>query len=120
MGQHPNPDPGEEDLEALGTPVYDGSGLSVRALSAEELQRFLDVHADQPAQRLGSGWGALEPPGRTLGVPRTPPAAGHESPRPTPPVRAEPITGSLGRLAAQPWPSIGAAAARSWPAGPAA
>jgi len=97
MGQHPNPDPGEEDLEALGTPVYDGSGLSVRALSAEELQRFLDVHADQPAQRLGSGWGALEPPGRTLGVPRTPPAAGHESLGPTPPVVAEPITGSLGR-----------------------
>jgi Nuclease-related domain len=99
MGQHPNPnpDPGEKDPEALGTPVYEGSGLSVRALTAEELQRFLDVHADQPAQRLGSGWGALDPPGRTVGVPRTPPAAGHEHPGPTPPVLAEPITGSLGR-----------------------
>src|SRR5215213_7500755 len=30
------------------------------------------------------------------GVPRTPPAAGHESLGPTPPVVAEPITGSLG------------------------
>jgi hypothetical protein len=99
MGQHPdlNPDPGEEDLEALGTPVYEGSGLSVRALTAEELQRFLHVHADQPGQRLGSGWGALDPPWRTLGVPRTAAAAGHEHPGPTPPVLAEPIKGSLGR-----------------------
>jgi Nuclease-related domain len=97
MGQHPDPYPGEEDLEALGTPVYEGSGLSVRALSAEELQQFLDAHADQPAQRLGSGWSALAPPGRTLGVPRTPPAAGHDPPGPAPPVLAEPIAGSLGR-----------------------
>ena len=97
MGQHPDPYPGEEELEALGTPVYEGSGLSVRALTAEELQRFLDAHAGQPAQRLGSGWGALDPPGRTLGVPRTPPAAGHEPPGPAPPVPAEPIAGSLGR-----------------------
>jgi hypothetical protein len=97
MGQHPDPNPGEDDLEALGTPVYEGSGLSVRALTAEELQRFLDAHADQPAQHLGRGRGALDPPGRTLGVPRTPPAAGHEHPGPTPPVLAEPITGSLGR-----------------------
>jgi Nuclease-related domain len=97
MGQHPDPDPGEEDLEALGTPVYEGSGLSVRALTAEELQQFLDAHADQPAQRLGSGWSALDPPGRTLGVPRTPPAAGHEPPGPAPPVLAKPIAGSLGR-----------------------
>jgi hypothetical protein len=97
MGQHPDPYPGEEDLEALGTPVYEGSGLSVRALSAEELERFLDAHAGQPAQRLGSGWGPLDPPGRTLGVPRTPPAAGYEPPGPAPPVLAEPIAGSLGR-----------------------
>jgi hypothetical protein len=97
MGQHPDPDPGEEDLEALGTPVYEGSGLSVRALTAEELQRFLDAHADQPAQRLGSGWAALDPLGRTLGGPRTPPAAGHEHPGPAPPVLAEPIAGSHGR-----------------------
>jgi hypothetical protein len=71
MRQHPNPDPDgyedRDDLEALGTPVYQGSGLSVRALTAEELQRFLDAHADQPAQRLGSGWAAFDPPGHPLG-----------------------------------------------------
>jgi hypothetical protein len=93
MGQHPDPDPDEdeEDLEELGTPVYQGSGLSVRALTAEELQRFLDAHADQPAQLLGSGWAALDPPGHPLEDPQTPPAA-------TPPaVPAEPPAGSLGR-----------------------
>jgi hypothetical protein len=30
MRQHPDPDPDEEDLEELGTPVYQGTGLSVR------------------------------------------------------------------------------------------
>jgi hypothetical protein len=93
MRQHPDPDPyeeDEEDLEELGTPVYQGSGLSVRALTAEELQRFLDAHADQHAELLGSGWAAVDPPGHPLGGLRTPPA-------PTPPVvPAEPVTGSLG------------------------
>ena len=94
MGQRPDPDPNpyedEEDLEELGTPVYQGSGLSVRALTAEELQRFLAAHADQPAQLLGSGWATLEPPRHPLGGPRTPPAA-------TQPVMpAEPVVGSLG------------------------
>jgi hypothetical protein len=104
MRQHPDPDPDdyededldryhhdgdEEDLEELGTPLYQGSGLSVRALTAEELQRFLDAHHDQPAQLLGSGWTAHDPPGHSLGVPRTPPAA-------TLPVPAEPPSGSLG------------------------
>ena len=92
MGQHPNPDPDkdEDDLEALGTPLYQGTGLSVRALSAEELQRFLNAHAGQSTELLGSGWAALDPPGHPLGVPRTPAA-------PTlPVVPAEPITGSLG------------------------
>jgi hypothetical protein len=92
MRQHPDSDPDpyedEEDLEELGTPVYQGTGLSVRALTAEELQRFLDAHDDQPAELLGSGWAALDPPGHPLGVPRTPPA-------PTLPVPAE-VTGSLG------------------------
>ena len=63
----------DEDLEELGTPVYHSSGLSVRALTAEELQRFLDAHADQPAELLGSGWAALDPPGHPGGPP-TPPA----------------------------------------------
>jgi Nuclease-related domain len=80
MRQHPDPDPydedeDEEDPEELGTPVYQGSGLSVRALTAEELQRFLDAHQGQPAQLLGRGWTALYPPGDPLGGPRTPPAA---------------------------------------------
>jgi hypothetical protein len=49
-----------EELE-LGTPVYEGTGLSVRALTAEELDRFLAAHAGQPAQLLGSGWERLQP-----------------------------------------------------------
>jgi hypothetical protein len=94
MRQHQDPDPDpygedEEDLEDLGTPVYQGSGLSVRALTAEELQRFLDAHADQPAELLGSGWAALDPPGDPLGGPRIPQA-------PTPPVVPAEVTGSLG------------------------
>jgi hypothetical protein len=100
MRQQPDPDnfhedfdrydEDEEDLEELGTPVYQGTGLSVRALTAEELQRFLDAHHGQPARLLGSGWAALDPPGNPVGGPRTPPA-------PTPPgVPAEPVTGSHG------------------------
>jgi hypothetical protein len=94
MRQHQDPDPDgyedEEDLEDLGSPVYQGTGLSVRALNAEELQRFLDAHAGQPAQLLGSGWVALDPPAQPLGVPRTPPAASR------PVVPAGPPAGSLG------------------------
>jgi Nuclease-related domain len=107
MRQYPDPDPDEyededlenfhddfhedlEELEELGTPVYQGTGLTVRALTAEELQRFLDAHADQPAQLLGSGWAAPDPPGHPLGVPRTSPTA-------TPPaLPAELPSGSLG------------------------
>jgi hypothetical protein len=92
MHQHPDPDPDDhqdEDLEELGTPVYQGSGLSVRALTAEELQRFLDAHHDQPAQLLGSGWAALDPPGHPLAGPQTPPA-------PTAALPAGPVAGSLG------------------------
>jgi hypothetical protein len=92
MRQHPDPyedEDDEEDLEELGTPVYQGTGLSVRALTTEELQRFLDAHPSQPAELLGSGWAALDPPGRSLGVPRTPPAL-------TAAVPAEPPTRSLG------------------------
>jgi Nuclease-related domain len=100
MGQHHHPDDfhdedlgryndEDEDLEELGTPVYEGTGLSVRALTAEQLQRFLDAHADQPAELLGSGWTALDPPGHPRGDIRTPPAA-------TLPVPASPVIGSLG------------------------
>jgi hypothetical protein len=91
MRQHQDPDDyedeDEEDLEELGTPVYQGTGLSVRALTAEELQRFLDAHQGQPAELLGSGWTALDPPAHPLGRARTPSAAA---------VPAEPVTGSHG------------------------
>ena len=91
MGQHYDPDDlDHQDLDDLGRPVYHGDGLSVRELSAEELQRFLDAQAGQPAQRLGSGWATLNPSGHPEGVPRTPRAGTAAAP-------AEPITGSHGR-----------------------
>ena len=98
MGQHPNPDPDkdEDDLEALGTPFYQGTGLSVRALTAEELQQFLDAHADQSAELLGSGWAALDRPGHPLTVPRTPPGAEPAPPQPQPVLPAQHAAGSLG------------------------
>jgi hypothetical protein len=98
MGQHPNPDPDkhEDDLEELGTPFYQGTGLSVRALSAEELQQFLDAHADQPAELLGSGWTTLDRPGHPLTVPRIPPGAASASPQPQPRLPAQHAAGSLG------------------------
>jgi hypothetical protein len=98
MRQHPDPDDfHDEDLDDdLGRPVYQGSGLTVRELDAEQLQRFLDAHAGQPARLLGSGWAALDPPEHALGVPRTPPGAGLEAPEPLATVPAEPITGSQG------------------------
>jgi Nuclease-related domain len=98
MHQHPDPDDyeDEEDLDELGTPVYQGTGLSVRALTAEELQRFLDAHAGQPAELLGSGWAALDPSAHPLGVPRTPPGAGREPSGPLTTVAAGPPSGSLG------------------------
>jgi hypothetical protein len=80
----------KENLEELGTPVYQGTGLSVRALTAEELQRFLDAHQGQPAQLLGSGWAALDPPAHHLGDSRTPPEAT------LPAVPARSPAGSLG------------------------
>jgi hypothetical protein len=100
MRQHSDPDDfhdedldryeDEEDLEELGTPLYQGTGLSVRALTAEELQRFLDAHAGQPAELLGSGWTTLDPPAHPLGGSRVPPA-------PTlPAVPAGPVSGSHG------------------------
>jgi hypothetical protein len=98
MRQHPDPNDDEDDenLEELGAPVYQGTGLSVRALTAEELQRFLDANADQPAQLLGSGWTALDAPGDLSGGSRTSPEAGVEPPGPLATVLSEPITGSHG------------------------
>jgi hypothetical protein len=98
MGQHPNPDPNkdEDDWEELGTPFYQGTGLSVRALTAQELQQFLDIHVDQPAQRLGSGWAALDPPGHPLTVPPTPSGAAAAPSQSQPALPAQHATGSLG------------------------
>jgi hypothetical protein len=75
MRQHPDPGPEENDLEERGTPVYQGNGLSVRALTAEELERFLDAQVGQPARLLGSGWTALDSWAHPLGGSRTPPWA---------------------------------------------
>ncbi|MFL6269737.1 MAG: hypothetical protein ACJ75A_06180 [Actinomycetes bacterium] len=92
MHQHadfdPDHDEDQEDPEEVGTPVYRGSGLSVRALTAEELQRFLNSHADQPAELLGSGWAALDSPGYAARGPGTSPTAAA--------VRAVAVTGSHG------------------------
>jgi Nuclease-related domain len=98
MGQHPNSDPDKDEgeLEELGTPFYQGTGLSVRALTAEELQQFLDAHADQPAELLGSGWAALDRPAHPHKVPRTPPGAEPAPPEPRPVLPAPHATGSLG------------------------
>ena len=97
MRQHPDPDGFhdqglnryDEDDE-FGRPLYQGSGLTVRELTAEELQGFLDAHQGQPAQLLGSGWAGLDPPA-SLGVPWTPLAATQ------PMAPAGPPAGSLGR-----------------------
>jgi len=98
MGQHPNPNPDndEDHLEALGTPFYQGNGLSVQALTAEELQQFLDAHADQSAELLGSGWAALDRPAHPFGVLRAPLGAEPASPQPEPVLPAQEAAGSLG------------------------
>jgi hypothetical protein len=100
MGQHSNPNPDrnrdEHEPEELGALFYQGNGLSVRALTAEELQQFLDAHADQPAELLGSGWATLDRPGHPLKVPRTAPGAEPAPPQPQPVLPAQHATGSLG------------------------
>jgi hypothetical protein len=70
------PEDHPDELE-LGTPVYEGTGLSVRALTAEEVDRFLQAHTGQPAQLLGSGWDALQP-----SVPQPTATASRASPDP--------------------------------------
>jgi hypothetical protein len=101
MGQHPDPDPDpdkdEDELEELGEPFYQGDGLSVRALTAQELQQFLDAHAGQPAERLGSGWAALDPPERLLRGSRTSPGAEPAAPQPQPMLPTQQATSSCGR-----------------------
>jgi hypothetical protein len=100
MGQHPNPDPDKDedalDLGELGVPFHQGTGLSVRALTAEELQQFLDAPADQLAELLGSGWAALDRPAHPFRVPRAPSGAEPRPAEPQPVLPAQPVTGSLG------------------------
>jgi hypothetical protein len=90
----------DDDLDCeddeFGRPVYRGSGLTVRELSAAELQRFLDAHAGQPARLVDSGWAALDPPGHPRGVPQTPRGVEREPPEPVATVPAQPPAGSLG------------------------
>lgn len=106
----PYDDGDEEDLEELGEPVYQGSGLSVRELTAEELQRFLDAHYGQPAELLGSGWAALDQLGDPLGFP--------EPLRPRRwRYRSSRSREAWAALVARPWPPTGVGAWRSWPAG---
>jgi Nuclease-related domain len=50
------------DGEELGTVVYQGTGLTVRALTAEQLDRFLHAHTSQPARQVGAGWDQRPPP----------------------------------------------------------
>jgi Nuclease-related domain len=102
MPQDPDPDPDEDDLEERGTPVYQGIGLSVRALTAEELERFLDAQAGQPARLLGRGWTVLDSSAYPLGGSRTPPWAEPEplGLQPVIPAQADAATlGSPGRSA---------------------
>jgi hypothetical protein len=103
MRQQPTPDPYKnEDLEGLGAPVYEGSGLSVRALTAEQLQRFLDAHAGQPTQPLGSIRAARDPAGHPAGVPWAAPEAAPALPGlplSAPAEAAEEAAGSPGRSA---------------------
>jgi hypothetical protein len=99
-----------KDLEELGTPVYQGSGLSVRALTAEELQRFLDAHHGQPAELLaaaGPPWTHQDTPLGSLGPLRLQRCRC----RPCRPAAA------MAARAARPWPPPDAAAAGSWPPG---
>ena len=116
----PQPDKDEDDLEELGAPFYQGNGLSVRALTAEELQQFLDAHADQPP----SCWAAAGPhwiDQATLAgspEPLREPSLHHPNPsrcsQPSKPPAA------WATPAAPPSPNTGAAAPPSWPPGPAA
>jgi hypothetical protein len=92
---HPDPDK-DDDLEELGAPVYEGSSLSVRALTTEELQRFLDAHHGQPTQPLGSGWAALDPAGHPAGMPWAAPAAELALPGPRLSASVEPAEGAAG------------------------
>jgi|SoiMethySBSTD1v2_1073268.scaffolds.fasta_scaffold2160870_2 hypothetical protein len=86
MCQHPEPnarrDEAEEEAEELGTPIYGGSGLSVRALTAAELQRFLDAHHGQPAQPSAAAGMPCTHQGTPSGFPRSVQRLGLSSPEP--------------------------------------
>jgi Nuclease-related domain len=94
----------------------------VRALTAEEVDRFLQAHAGQPAQLLGSGWDALQPSARPAGAPRRgspdplhPAALGWQAPLPAGP-RLAPRGGygSPGRSALQTYRQQRAAELAGW------
>jgi hypothetical protein len=85
------PDDLDDDGE-LGTPVYDGTGLTVRALTHEQLARFLDAHAEEPARLLGAGRERHQPqpstpPTQPAPDPAGPAAAGWPAPAVADPTR---------------------------------
>jgi hypothetical protein len=96
------------DRRAYG---LDDPGPAKHRLARVELQQFLDVHADQPAQLLGTGWDALDRPahpqgssgafGRRACVSRTQPV-----------LPGQPVTAASVTPAAPPSPPTGAAGER--------
>jgi hypothetical protein len=102
--------------------VYEGTGLSVRAFTAEELDRFLDAHAGQPAQLFGGGWDTLQSPAqptrrpfRGSSDPLGPATTGWQTPLPAAP-RLAPRGGygSPGRSALQTYRQQRAAELAGW------
>jgi hypothetical protein len=65
-----------DDDGEFGTPVYEGTGLTVRALTHEQLAGFLDAHAEEPARLLGAGRDQLKPTPPPVPAQRAPDPAG--------------------------------------------
>jgi hypothetical protein len=119
MRQHPDPNPNgyeDEDMEELGTPIYEGSGLSVRALTARSSSgSWTPTPASPP-----SGWAAVGPPWTHRGTPWGVPGPLRSLPDPC--RRSDPgrLPAAWAGLAAPPSRSTGATAPPSWPPGPTA
>jgi hypothetical protein len=123
-GYHDEDGHDEEDLEELGTPVYQGSGLSVRALTAEELQRFLEATttsrlscwaaAGMPWTQPGTPRGSPEP---LLGLALSPRPADNSAGRAARRQPRQPWPLRAGRLPAAPRRGVGPAGPAAWPGG---
>jgi hypothetical protein len=111
MHQHPDPEDDHQELDGedldddFGRLFYQGDGLTVRALDAEQLQRFLAANQDRPARLLGSGWDAsvdARPShrarvGDVADVPQVAPWGSLDPAGPAAALPVEPVAGSLGR-----------------------